>query len=266
MTIETSLTLESLRKTCPSIFAGNPSPKMSERYAFVSTAAILEPLLKAGYIITQADQRSVRRDGRNPLFTRHQVRLRKKGAKPVVGDAIPEVVIVNSHDGQSRFQIFGGLFRLLCLNGLVVGVAGLSDASGKLIHLGDPSKILDAVARVVKRSTEAVQLVGEMTKVKLGEKAQIKFAKKAAAIAYGDDDKRFDSKLLLAPRREVDKGDDVWTVYNRVQENIVRGGVRFVSPTDRNLMTRGITHIGRSIEINTGLWDLAVAAALPKAA
>lgn len=245
------------RKTCPSIFATHAAPKMSDRYAFVSTADLIAPLLGSGYTVTQASQRSTRSNGRDPAFTRHIVRMRAPGAKPIVGDTFPEVVLTNSHDGQSRLQMHAGLFKLLCSNGLVVGLG--PNVSTSFVHSGDRARILDGANEAVKLAASVGPLVQEMTKVKLTDKQMKRFAKEAAKIAYEEKEDRFDASLLLAARREGDADSTLWHVFNRVQENVIRGGVAFVSPTSgRTFTTRGITHIGRTTDFNLRLWDLAV--------
>jgi hypothetical protein len=250
------LTLDAVRKIAPSVFAKQASPKMSERYLFVSTADIIAPLLEQGFAITQAVQRSTRRGGRDPQFTRHMLRLRPMNVKPVVGDVYPEVALSNAHDGQARIVINGGLFRLVCSNGMVTSM-GESYSAG-FRHLGDAEKIRDGIKAVVSGSKDVLAKVQRMSKHKMTEKAQIKMA--AAAVKLTWDEDKLDPKLLLEARREEDKKDDLWTTFNRIQENLVRGGVRFQSASsNRQLMTRGITHIGRSLDLNLGLWQLAEA-------
>lgn len=254
-TKNTALSLDTLRRTVPSIFSKTAAPKMSTRYAFISTAELIEPLLKT-YDITQASQRSTRKNGRDPAFTRHIVRLRPKGSKPIVGGAHPEVLVTNSHDGQSKFSIFAGLFRLVCSNGLVISWG--PKQGGEFVHVGDRDRILDQAAAAVKLAQGVEPVVRAMTKNLMTEKQMASFAAAAALLAYGGDFDRFDPTLLLAARREEDKDPTVWNVYNRVQENVMRGGVSFVSAaSQREFSTRGITHIGRTIDFNAGLWDLA---------
>jgi hypothetical protein len=62
---------------------------------------------------------------------------------------------------------------------------------------------------------------------------------------------------LLGVRRTGDTGDDLWSTLNKVQENLIRGGLTRRSATGRLTRTRGITAIRRDIELNSRLWDLA---------
>jgi hypothetical protein len=249
-----AISLEAVRKIAPSVFAKSAHPKMSERYLFLSTADIVEPLLREGYIITKAEQRKTRTNGRDPAFTRHMLRLRRSDAKPAVGDTVPEVLVSNAHDGQAKLVLHGGLFRFICANGLVIS-DGLGFRS-TFRHVGDAEEVRDAIKSTVDSSKNSLKAVTAMTKRKLNQKEQSRFASSAAALTW--DEQKFDPALLLASNRMEDEGDDVWRVFNRIQENLIRGGVQFVSQaSQRSFRTRGITHIGRSTDLNVGLWNLA---------
>jgi hypothetical protein len=250
-----ALSLEAVKRLAPSVFAKAAHPKMSERYLFVSTYDMLVPMLDQGYIITSATQRSTRSNGRDPNFTRHMLRLRAPNVKPTVGDVVPECVISNAHDGQAKVKVLAGLFRFICSNGLAIAWPGMS-VSSTFRHIGEASIVREAIGEAIDVSKKSIKVVSSMTKKKLTHKQQIGFASKAADLVW--DEQKFDPALLLEAHRSEDEGDDVWRVYNRIQENLTRGGVRFKAPTSkREFMTRGITHIGRSLELNQGLWTLA---------
>lgn len=245
--------LADLKKIVPSIFATRAHTKMSEKYAFVSSAQIVEQLVKDhNFEIISARQRDSRR--RDPRYTRHMITMRLKNAKLIRGQVLPQVLLTNSHDGQSKFQMRGGLFRVICENGLVTSIA---DEVCVKVHRGDAKAIIDAALSIVDRVGKMEPVLAAMMKKKLNDKQQAAFAIKAAKLAY-DEPLSFDPKLLLTSRREEDQASDVWTVFNRIQENIVRGGVEFTSKASgRNFKTRGLTHIGRSIEMNSTLWSIA---------
>ena len=62
---------------------------------------------------------------------------------------------------------------------------------------------------------------------------------------------------LLTCRRPEDVGDDLWSVMNRVQENLLRGGISRRSASGRLTRTRRITSIREDVRLNGRLWDLA---------
>jgi len=247
---KTGLTLAQVRAAAPSVFSTRAHSKMSERYTFISTAKLIEPLLENGFQIASARQRAV--SARDPKYTRHELRLRPTMVKPMVGDTFPEVIIQNSHDGQSRLGLAGGLFRLVCSNGMVTGIASMFICER---HTGDREKMLEAAYAIVKRTSSLSPIVERMAKIVLNDKQMAAFAIAAAQAAYGED-LSFDPQLLLAPRREADQRPTLWNVFNRVQENTIRGGVTFNNER-RQVTTRGITHIGRSNQLNIELWNIA---------
>lgn len=253
------LTMDQVRAAAPAVFAERPSPKRSERYTFLSTIDQIKPLLDAGWIVTGATQRATRHDGRNPIYTRHQLQLAPdpKTVKKMVklGDVRPELTMINSHDGQSTESLYAGLFRLACLNGLVVQSVDFGGFTRK--HVGDAGSILEQANAAVAGLKEAARLVAEMETKSMTDAAMKKFAADAADAAYDRQD--FDSTVLLASRRTEDEGRTVWQVYNRVQENVIRGGVRLAHTEGarRETVTRGISHVQRSVDLNLALWNLA---------
>jgi hypothetical protein len=62
--------------------------------------------------------------------------------------------------------------------------------------------------------------------------------------------------LLLGCRREQDAGDDLWNTLNRVQENLLAGGLMRRAANGRLMRTRRITSIREDVRINGALWSL----------
>ena len=61
---------------------------------------------------------------------------------------------------------------------------------------------------------------------------------------------------ILETRRFDDRGDSLWQVFNRVQENLIRGGQKDYS---RHTRTRPVTGLAEDIRLNKSLWHLAEA-------
>ena len=53
-------------------------------------------------------------------FTKHMIRMRHAG-QVQTRPAANEIILINSHDGASSYQMLAGLLRFVCCNGLVVG-------------------------------------------------------------------------------------------------------------------------------------------------
>jgi hydrogenase maturation factor len=251
------LDLSLVKSAAPAAFAKKPSPKVSEKYTFISTIDALTPLLDTGWKVTAAGQRATRLDGRDPKFTRHAISLAPPAVKGLkkVGDVRPELSFINSHDRQSKGRLYAGFVRLACLNGLTV--SAIDFGGFVFVHRGEAVNILEQANNALTGLKEAASVIQVMEKTKMSSGKQKLFAARAAELAY--DRKDFDPTALLATRRVEDDGDTVWQVYNRVQENVVRGGVRLTHSTGARAetVTRGISHIQRTTDFNLALWQLA---------
>jgi len=88
---------------------------------------------------------------------------------------------------------------------------------------------------------------------------QYDFAKMVADTHWGMD-KMIDVNQMLKIRRDEDSGSDLWSVFNRVQENLLQGGILTITPKDngsvRRSRTRAIRSIDQNIEVNKMLWEL----------
>lgn len=112
------LTHEELIRHVPSIFGEDRHTSRSERYAYIPTITVLENLQREGFQPFFACQTRVRDPGRRG-YTKHMLRLRRAGE--INGEHVPEIILLNSHDGTSSYQMLPGYFRFVCQNGCVCG-------------------------------------------------------------------------------------------------------------------------------------------------
>ena len=62
---------------------------------------------------------------------------------------------------------------------------------------------------------------------------------------------------LIEARRPEDLGRSLWTSFQRVQENVMRGGQPGRSTQGRRVRTREVASIDRGVSLNRALWMLA---------
>ncbi|ENB9007417.1 TPA: DUF945 domain-containing protein, partial [Escherichia coli] len=115
---ERPLTREELMYHVPSIFGEDRHTSRSERYAYIPTITVLENLQREGFQPFFACQTRVRDQSRRE-YTKHMLRLRRAGQ--ITGQHVPEIILLNSHDGTSSYQMLPGYFRFVCQNGCVCG-------------------------------------------------------------------------------------------------------------------------------------------------
>ena len=99
---------DALRRSAPSVFAVAPQPGVSERYAFVPTAQILTRLREVGWVPVSAFEQHIRLDERRG-FQKHLLRPQRADVVPARGEYTTELVLVNSHDRSSAYQLHAGL-------------------------------------------------------------------------------------------------------------------------------------------------------------
>lgn len=93
----------------PSIFADTPHESRSERYSYIPTSAVLAKLRNEGFEPFMVCQTRVRHEDRRD-FTKHMLRLRH--ASQINSKEANEIILLNSHDGTSSYQMLAGMFRL----------------------------------------------------------------------------------------------------------------------------------------------------------
>ena len=108
-----------MRAAAPSIFAEGKHCSRSERYTYIPTIEVLRGLRKEGFEPFMVAQGASRIEGKAE-FTKHMIRMRHAGQVQTRPEA-NEIILINSHDGASSYQMLAGMFRFVCCNGLVVG-------------------------------------------------------------------------------------------------------------------------------------------------
>jgi hypothetical protein len=254
-----TMTIEQIQRVAPSVFATEPYHGMSERYRFFSTAHVVEGLMAQGFAVVRAQQSRSRIEGKE-AYTRHLLRFRHASqADAAVQSVIPEVVLTNSHDGTSAYKLSLGLFRVLCLNGLVVQSAGIEDI--KVRHSGRESlvgEVIEASYRVIDQAPKALAQVEQWQHLQLSPPEQEVLAE--AALELRESTLEVQPRALLMPRRWED-GDpnrdrDIWRTMNTVQENLMRGGVQGRNEQGQRRRLRGITSVDTDTKLNRALWVL----------
>lgn len=249
----TPLGNDEIVRVAPSIFADAKHESRSERYAYIPTSVILEKLRDEGFFPFMACQSKCRDPGKRE-YTKHMLRLRH--ANQINTSEANEIILLNSHDGSSAYQMLAGPFRFVCRNGMVCGET-LNDI--RIQHKGN---VVDNVIEGAFRVLSDFEIVGEqidgMKSLTLSAGEQMAFARAALALKYDPETERapITDIQVLQPRREQDAQDDLWTTYNRVQENLVKGGVPGRSAHGQRIRTREITGIDQNIKLNRALWIL----------
>ena len=63
--------------------------------------------------------------------------------------------------------------------------------------------------------------------------------------------------LLQTALLAEDRKSDLWSIFNRVQENLVKGGLTGRTANGRRQRTRPVQGIDQNLRLNRALWMLA---------
>ena len=252
---------DQIRRAAPSVFAAEPHESRGERYGFIPTSDVLAGLRREGFEVFKAQQTRCRDEGKR-AFTKHLLRLRHPDLGNVgqVGAEVPEIVLINSHDGTSSYQLLAGFFRLVCSNGLIVATSQLDDV--KVRHTGNVvNDVIEGSCRVIDNLKQIAPQVDAFKSIAVPRGEQLVLAQAAAALRWDADEAGnlqapIDPEDLLAARRWDDKADTLWSTYNRIQENLLKGGVRGRTSTGKRTSTRAINSVTEDVKLNRGLWRL----------
>jgi len=251
---------DQIRALAPSVFAPSPLPDVSRRYAFVPTAQIVSRLRSSGWSPVQASEQIVRLDDRRG-FQKHLLRFQRSDLQPVAGEYSPELVLINSHDRSSAYQLHAGLFRFVCGNGMIVADATFQRVS--IRHSGfTPDEVIDASFKLLDQVPAITARVETFKQRQLDSAEIATFAEAALKLRFEDASKApINPHRLLDCRRDDDAGDDLWHVFNRAQEHLIRGGQRDWSKRRedgrRFPRTRAISGLDQNVRLNRELWNLA---------
>jgi hypothetical protein len=242
-----------------------PVTTKEHSYGFVSTSAVLDQLLSNGFVVRAARQKRVlnpEREGYQTHFIEltHPELIARGLAVDARGGEF-RVILKNAHDGTSAFWLNLGFFRSVCQNGLVIGssIGGIKVMHSKRLIKDVESSVTELIAR----APLVAERVHTMQAMPMHIDAQVSFAFDAARLRQPELNSWHQTRAtmidrLLQARRREDAGSDLWSVFNRVQENLVKPfNLKLAvhdSQLDRDEDTSRIINM-RKIHSASGLFD-----------
>ena len=243
------LTRDELFCVVPSVFSEEKHASRSDRYTYIPTITILDNLQREGFQPFFACQTRVR-DQSKREHTKHMLRLRRKGQ--ITDKQVPEIILLNSHDGSSSYQMLPGIFRSVCQNGLICGE---SFGEVRVPHKGNVvEKVIEGAYEVLGVFDRVDERREEMQALILPPPAQQAMAKAALTYRFGEEFQPVTETQLLAPRRWQDESGDLWTTYQRIQENLLKGGLSGRTAQGKRTHTRAVKGIDGDVKLNRALW------------
>lgn len=264
--LQNFLTEDEIKQRCPLAYATSPTnDKVSDKYILANTATVIQDMEKLGWKVVAAKQRKAQKES-SGRFSYHMVAFqnpgisitKKLGDQEMV-DCYPQIILTNSHDGLNCFQFRVGLFRCICSNGLVICSDKMADVKIRHIHYSFEElrrTVIEAIQTVgvkVARMTEAAGVI-------LSQEQKEEFARKALGIRknISFEEVKVDQETiddLLTPMRKEDEGNNLWNVFNVLQEKVIKGGyLEAKEEGAKARKVRKVTSFIKDLDINQKLW------------
>ena len=254
------LTMSEIKERARSVFTETAAPTVSDKFTHIPTHRVIEDMAELGWSVVDAKEVKARKTG-TVGFQKHLIVFRNPDVviNGSDGDTVfPQILLTNSNDGKNAFTFTAGLFRLVCENGLVISTQEFENV--KMRHMGYTFEELQKQIRVmVEQLPLTVESMNKMKSVELDEKTTFEFAKKALSARFKEEELKnitIDLDKLLEPTRPEDKGNDLWSVFNVIQEKILDGDFQYMAGT-KIRKARKVKNFKQDMEINQKLFAVA---------
>ena len=254
------LNASQIKERAKSVFTDKAGPSTSEKFTHIPTHKVIEDMEQLGWGVV--DAKEVKARAKNSIgFQKHLVVFRNPDVviNGADGDTVfPQILLTNSNDGKNAFTFKCAIFRMVCENGLVVSTQDFADL--KIRHMGYTFEELQKQIRVVvDKLPLTVESMNKMKQIQLDEEQAKAFAKKALTTRFEEDQVEamdFNLDELLEPTRPEDKGNDLWSVFNVIQEKILAGDFTYMSGA-KIRKARKVKNFKQDLEINQKLFAMA---------
>ena len=245
--------MNALLSSLPLLATGPETGTVSSKYRFVSSGdAVRNITEKTGWqpYRTIEQKRGKIGSGRHIVLFRHP-------NYPGNETGIPQIALLNSHNGSSSFRLMLSMHVLACSNGLFLATGTLTDY--RIRHIGNSvlSNVEAAINGLTAQLPETLNLIRRMQSTPVSPNEALAFAEFGAQLRGI---KTAQPATFFAGRvAESQTAPTVWNIFNRVQEKLIRGGfVYSVVNQDtgnvRRLTARKIGGITATVKVNTALW------------
>ncbi len=249
------LSTDELLAQFPTLARKQPHFQVSDMYHFIPTIDVINEIKRHNWYPTSVQEASVKDESKDG-YQRHLVRFRHFEDLLNPKENAVELLLFNSHDRSTAFSISAGIYRFVCANGLVIADSVFE--SYKIKHIGDrDNDVLTAINNIPAFKPQLESKIHTLEAIELSMAEKQSFAKSAIPLRFKEH-LEVDYNDLLAPHRNEDEHNDLYTVLNVIQENLLRGNISGINrETGRRFTSREITSIGKDVDVNQGLWDIA---------
>jgi len=260
-------TYEKNESLCPTLTGQRFEKSTSEKYKHISTSALMQQFFSNGFELVGVSANKVRNDQKRG-FQKHVTILTRPDLKVDDQNQL-QLLLTNAHDGSSSLRFNIGIYRFVCANGMVVGDTFFDY---RVKHIGDGfiEKVQQGIEETLRVMPMVSERIKEMQNVQLNESQIKELMNEVARLRLGHKSNvvSIARETIGSIRRKEDILNDLYTVFNRCQESLIRGGTKYQYEstqwnglngvrTIRNATTRAVKSPTKQVELNKQLWDAA---------
>ena len=253
------LSKANIKSLAPSVFSDKPSEDVSSKYTHIPTERVIDDMELLGWKPIEAKEVKARKLSTRG-FQKHLLVFRNDDVviNGKDGDTVfPQILLTNSHDGKNAFTFQAGLYRLVCENGLVIADTQFEDV--KMRHMGYTFEDLQVLIKeMVEKLPLTVESMNQMKAKELEQEQILAFAKEAINTRFTEKEVnriKIDWDAFIEPVRKEDEGNDLWSVFNVVQEKLIEGDFDYTIG-GKARKAREIKNFKQDMKINKEVFEL----------
>lgn len=242
----------------PAVMANRPVG-MSDGYQFMPTHVMAKRMI-SDYDLRLVEIGQQRSRSRDPAGQEHFLKFRLPTAMSFkhMQDSVPELVIMNSHNGRSTVRAYAGVFRMICSNGMVISEQSFGQI--KLRHFGQDNtfanfnEVLTGMARKLKILDVRLAKLDSVLLTRAEQIRLTRFIMKQRAVPSW-----VEPDHVLEVRRAEDQVDatglrSLWVTFNVIQENLTTRTITHEREGQRNVQLRPLSGARAHVLTNEKIW------------
>tara|TARA_R110000803_G_scaffold39744_3_gene85743 strand:+ start:820 stop:1572 length:753 start_codon:yes stop_codon:yes gene_type:complete len=217
--------------------------KIIQPESYIKTLDVIERFQNEGWLLKGVSEQ---RGKSNRKVTHNFAQLHHPDfdIKTKVGgiDSVASITISNSCNGKSPIELNLGAFRMVCSNGMI---SRSTLTESKINHTSEGYRDLPSIINGFHLSSRALATnIEKLQNTELTSKEISNFAFDAVRAKYGSGiPQDYDFNKVVRANRKEDEGNNVWVVFNRLQESL----------------TQNVSRMSDDIRLNKDLFSLAEA-------
>jgi len=201
--------------------------EVSKRYIPIATQQVIDMAKEfdSNVEVIGFNKAKVRKEEKEG-FQKHAVMLQFSNAEMLDGTKL-NMVIYNSNDRSSSLKLYTGFLRMVCSNQCVVGDQIAEPISIKHTNLDWQDKVKYSFDTLQETKLRTEEMIDRMLNQYTSYGDMGRYAEQVANMMNNHiTGSIVDPLELLVSHRPEDNGKDLWHTYQRIQYNVMNGGIQ----------------------------------------